>query len=253
MGFAWTARRNAEKKRLAQIASCLKSKSSDKEMRTAANNSALFVDSRHRTLEVTFNKIAAKARKKSYLARFKSPIHTLSGKYTPTAMMLLDFLLENDIEVGRWILAQAELLKQPHFNLYHCYGETALKRYNDWESKQVKKFPRKENRDKQTDSIHESIRLSIMEGHIAALSWIPQLKLVRPPDVSTALYYLLPHIHGWYALCYAPFREDVMESGLCDEKHMVEQWGKYKRSRVIQELCDATLEKVIQQLGKLAW
>lgn len=253
MSFAWTARRNAEKKRIAQLASCVKSKSADKSVRLAALNSASQIDMRHRTLEVAFNKIAGRSGKRAYLARFKTPIHTLSGKYTPTAMALLDFLIESNIEMGRWLLAQAELIKVPYFNLYQCYGEPALERYNAWEAKQVKKFPRKENRDKQTDSVHETIRLSIMDGHIAALSWIPQLKQINPPTVSTALYFLLPNLQGWYVLCYQSFREDVMDSGLCDQKPLLDRWNKYKRSKAIQQLCAATLEKAESQLGKLAW
>ncbi|HEY6021389.1 MAG TPA: hypothetical protein VIY48_16235 [Candidatus Paceibacterota bacterium] len=253
MTYPWNAKRNALKKSMASLASVLKSKGSNKAVNQAATAEALRIDSLHRSLEISFNKIAKRYGKRAYLARFKSPTHTLAGKYTPTAIALLDFLLEQDIIVDRWILAQAELLRLPHFNLYHCYGESALKRYTDWESKQVKKFPRKENRDKQTDSAQEIIRLNIMDGHASALSWIPQLKQINPPSLSTALFYLLPYLQGWYVLSYDTFREDVMESGLCDQKHLLLLWGKYKRSKILQELCKSTLEKAEQQLGKLVW
>jgi hypothetical protein len=197
--------------------------------------------------------MAIKTNKRAYLNRFKTPIHTLGGKYTPTALALLEFVDTHNIQLDRWILAQAELIKKEFFNLYMCYGEPALDRYEAWEARQGNKYLRKVDREKQTDSTLQDIAHSIQRGHVAAISWIPQLQKIEPPSLAAALFFLLPNLQGWYALSYETFRTEVMESGLCDQKHMVAWWGKYKRSKLIQETCAKALVDAQNIHGKLEW
>lgn len=253
MMVEWDKARKAHAKRLKQLLKVLNSKASDKSALQSANRLALMFETDHRRVEISFNKISARCNKKAFLHRYKTPVHALSGKYMPTVLGLLEYLDANGLDLDRWILAQAECIKQTFFNLYMCYGEAAFKRYTDWERRQGNKIVKKVDREKQTDSNLEVIRNSVIAGHIAALSWIPQLSKIGAPDVPTALFFLLPNIQGWYALAYLGFRDEVMETGLCDSPHMVKWWNKYKRSKLIRDTCDKALAYAEVKHGRLEW
>lgn len=253
MSFEWNKCRNAANRRVKQTLAILNSKTATKNETAAANKLAAMWDMDSRRVESAFNKIATRYNKRAFMQRFKTPLHTLSGKYTPTAIALLEYCDQTGIKVDRWILAQAELIKQPHFNLYMCFGENAEERYKAWEQKQDVKFVKAEHKANQTNSKFQEIQDSIVSGHMAALSWIPQLKKIKPPSLAAALFWLLPNIQGWYCLCYEEFRSEVMEGGLCDAHHMIEWYNKLKRSPSLRQVMADALRQAEIEYGKLEW
>lgn len=253
MEFNWVAVRKQHKKQLSNSVKVIKSKKSDAVTLNAANTKAMLTERKYRAIEAAFNKIVSRSGKRSRLVSFKTPVHSLSGKYTPTALALLDFLHGSQIKLDRWILAQVETTTHSFVNLYMCYGSNAYDRYVHWENKQEKKFVRTVDKEDQTNSEWEDIASSIHRGHVAAMSWIPQLEKIQPPGLAAALFFLLPNIQGRYCLAYKEFRQEVMDTGLCDAPHMVGWYKEYAKSPALRNVYTKALLHAIEIHGPLSW
>lgn len=220
----------------------------------AANISAGRVHHQVKAVSGSFN-VATRKSHKGYYATPETAGKTLENKYTATALAILEHVSSNNIELDRWMHAQVELLrKMPQaITLYHCYGVNAHQRYVDWEKKQTTRFIHSEDRKNATRGLDWEITRAIVRGHRQAHSWLPALREVSPPSLSAALLYMFPHISAWYCVSHECFRQDVLESGFYKEKNLIAVWGKFKRSKRIQEQCAKALAAVIERYGRLAW
>lgn len=200
-----------------------------------------------------FNKICWKTNRPGYMKPITQVSQVLSSKYTATILSILDVISSQDIQLERWILAQAETIRIPYFSLHHCWGANALSRYESWEARQQKKFLKTAERDEQTDSKYKTIEKSVSESHQTALKWARTLSQIDAPSLSVALWYLWPAVSAWYLLSYDEFRKDIMEPGVCTTPVLVKQWKQYTRSPRISRICETALRDAIAAYGKLSW
>jgi len=200
----------------------------------------------------SFNKIAYLKKKRGYLPPFKTPENYVGGKYTPTALALLNYITASNIDIDRWMLAQADCIRIQYFTLYHCFGESAQKRYEDWEKRQERKFIRTEDKKAVTNSLERNLRNRVSKGHVEALKWSDRLIELQTPSLAEALWYLYPQVQSWYLLCYPEFRE-LVEAGIIDNPRIQDQLKRFNRSSVIQGACLEALMIAITEHGPLKW
>lgn len=200
-----------------------------------------------------FNKIARAGHRGGYMRPIDGSRALLNNKYLPTCLAILELTQGQDIDLERWILAQAETIRIPHFTLFHCYGYNALSRYESWEAKQHKKFLKTSERSAQTDSKEKTISKSVLDGHLTALKWQSALLEIEAPTLSVALWYLWPSVSVWYLLAHEEFRKDILETGLCTTPMLISRWKTYQRSPRIQDACGDALDEAVAQHGRLQW
>lgn len=207
----------------------------------------------YHTVAREFNKIVRISHRHAYMKPLDDLRAVVNNKYLPTCLSVLDLTRDQKIDLGRWILAQSETIRIPHFTLFHCYGYNALSRYESWEAKQQKKYVQSSERSAQTDSKEKTITKSIMDAHVTALKWQSVLLEIEAPTLSVALWYLWPSVSVWYLLAHEEFCNDILETGLCTTPMLVSRWKTYLRSPRIQAVCIAALEMAQDQFGKLGW
>lgn len=198
--------------------------------------------------------LAAKRHSRGY---WKTPVSVngaLESKYTPTALSILEIIAFHDIKLERWMMAQVDTLRKMGqvMTLFHCYGVNALARYNDWEARQKRTYVGTEDRMRRTKSDEWFINRAIIRAHKQVLAWMPVIKEYAPPALSAALFFMYPQISPWYCISYPCFREQIMDSGLCQEGQLSNCYQRFKKKPSIQEACESTLAAVIKEYGEVA-
>lgn len=245
--------RKAHQTRLKSIRRVLNDTRVSSDKRRAAHISGARVYHQARTVAREFNKVARTVHKGHWPSP-KSIKSAIEDKYTATALAILELLHAQKIPIDRWMLSQVETLRKSKFvTLFHCYGLNALERYKDWEARQKRMYKHSKDRKQQTSTLERELWRAISRAHKSALTWVTTFGEIKPPNLAAALFYMFPHISGWYCLAYKEFRELVMETGLCTEPYLVLKWKAYKRSEHIQNICEEALMSVIQKHGAVSW
>ncbi len=207
----------------------------------------------YHTVAKEFNKVCRRYNKNGHLRTLPDLRSVLNNKYMATALAIMEVCQQQKIDMGRFILAQAETVRIAHFTLFHCYGYNALSRYESWEAKQQKKFLASSERDAQTHSKETVIAQSVVESHLTALKWENTLLEIEAPTLSVVLWYLWPSVSVWYLLAHEDFRREILETGMCTTPMLVRRWKMFMRSPRVQAACESALREAEARYGKLKW
>jgi hypothetical protein len=205
-----------------------------------------------RITAIAFWRANTKAQKHHQLAYPKTVWQALAHKNTVTLLSIYHFAVAHHIPLEDWFLAQFDILsKMPQLWITCCQGQKAFERYTDWDKRQRNRYIKTEDRENSRASLQKSITRAILTGHKHARDWQTRILEVEPPSLSAALAFLHPAVTGWYLVAHECFRDDLLESGLIDDPHLMKLWERYLRSPQVRLFCKSALAEALTLYGPL--